>query len=101
MDKLEEQFSELQVEEEIGEHITKLERADEQWSKVNELTDATGQKKYGDLVKLAQGVLLIPHSNASCERVFSNVRKIRTDFRGSLTPHTLESYLYCEAAYAV
>ena len=39
------------------------------------------------------GIITIPHSSAHCERVFSTVRKNRTDQRSSLNDKTLESLL--------
>ena len=89
MDTLEEEFSCLQVEE-LGDILT-IERIDEQWGKVSEIRDTTGNKKFSHISKLALSILLIPHSNATCERVFSAVRKIRTDFRSSMGPNTLEA----------
>jgi hypothetical protein len=38
-------------------------------------------------------ILVIPHSNCDCERVFSSVRKNKTDFRKRMTPHMVESLL--------
>lgn len=90
MDELEQQFSSLQVEE-IEESVLNMERADEQWAEIGGMVNSSGKRKYADLAHLAQNVLLIPHSNAECERVFSNVRKIRTDFRGSMKASTLEA----------
>ena len=39
------------------------------------------------------GILTIPHSNTPCERVFSCVRKNKTDQRASLSAQTLEALL--------
>jgi hypothetical protein len=90
MDELEEQFSNLQIEV-LNPSIHEVEHADEQWAKVGDIKNAAGQSKYKDLVKVAHSVMLIPHSNACCERVFSNVRKIRTDFRSSMHASTLDA----------
>ena len=90
IDVLEEQFSSLQLEE-LDTALLDIDRADKQWGKIREIKDAMGHPKYPDLSALALKVLLIPHSNVSCERVFSNVRKIRTDFRGSMGKHSLEA----------
>ena len=75
----------------ISNYLLQVENADERWAKVGDIKDAAGHRKYADLVKVAHSVLLIPHSNACCERVFSNVRKIRTDFRSSMHASTLDS----------
>ena len=90
LDQLQEQFSDLQVDCIPGD-ILQLERADEQWGKIRLINDAAGHSKYDHLVQVALKVLLIPHSNACCERVFSSVRKIRTDFRGSMQESTLNA----------
>ena len=42
------------------------------------------QEKLPNLSKVALGVLTIPHSNAGEERVFSTIRKNKTDFRSNL-----------------
>ena len=39
----------------------------------------TGIQRFPNLSTLARFLLLIPHSNAFCEGVFSTVRKILTD----------------------
>ena len=91
MDELEEQFANIQVEDLSNVH--QLDRADEQWAMIGKMTEISGNLQYPDLTKLAQSVLLIPHSNiASCERVFSNVCKARTDFKGSMSASILEPY---------
>jgi hypothetical protein len=89
MDQLEEEFSSLQFED-LG-PVLQHERIDEQWHAVSQIKGSTGSEMYQNLANFALRVCLIPHSNASCERVFSYVRKIRTDFRASMTPSTLES----------
>ena len=39
------------------------------------------------------GILAIPHSSSHCERIFSTVRKNRTDQRASLSDDTLKALL--------
>ena len=55
------------------------------------MTDHTGNSKYGLISMLARYVLLIPHSNAACERSFSHVRKIKMEFRPTMGPETLSA----------
>ena len=43
------------------------------------------------------GILTIQHSNAGCERIFSQVPKNKTDFRGSLSSKTLSSILVAKS----
>ncbi|KAL3879844.1 hypothetical protein ACJMK2_032123 [Sinanodonta woodiana] len=66
---------------------------DQTWMKISEIRDSIGQAKFGLLAKVMSHILAIPHSNASCERIFSFVRKNRTDFRSSMKTETLESLL--------
>ena len=65
-----------------------------QWKMLgSSVRDVTGQLCLHDLAKVMISILAIPHSNASCERIFSTVRKNRTDFRSSMSVETLESLL--------
>ena len=45
--------------------------------------------RYSVLSKLAKILLILPHSNADPERLFSMVRKIETDQRKQLDPSTV------------
>ncbi len=89
-DELEEEFLKLQIEE-LPKAITEEADAGEQWTMIGNVKDHTGQHKFGQISKLAKYVLLIPHSNACCERVFSHVRKVRTDFRASMGKDSLNA----------
>ncbi|OCU01562.1 hypothetical protein XELAEV_18007353mg [Xenopus laevis] len=61
------------------------ERIDEFWQKLSLFQDPViGQPQYRILCKLAKFICLIPHNNATFERLFSTVRKIITDQRSSL-----------------
>lgn len=44
----------------------------------------SSELKFGRLCRVARAVLVIPHSNASEERIFSMVRKNKTPFRPGL-----------------
>ena len=90
MDKLEDQFTNLQVEE-LSPTLLAEKDAGKQWSALLSIKDPTGQPKYGDLVTLARYILCIPHSNAMCERIFSHVRHIRTDARPTMKKQTLSA----------
>ena len=60
-------------------------RIDQVWHKVSLLNDAfSGLPRFKHLAKLAKVLLLIPHSNAYCESVFSTIRKICTTGRHNL-----------------
>lgn len=96
IDALEAEFLNFQVEK-IPEHIQILERSDEQWASLAEEKNPLSKWKYEKLSKLMLGVLTFPHSNAACERIFSVVRKNKTDFRGSLNQKTLEAILIAKS----
>ena len=44
----------------------------------------TGLPQFPVLAKLCQSLCVLPHGNADCERVFSMVRHIKTEFRNQL-----------------
>ena len=95
LDKLELEFAQYQVEDFSGEPeiLNKNLRIDKKWSAISKMEDGNGSKKYTLLSKVMKSLLVIPHSNASCERVFSIVRKNKTDFRGSMNLKTLQALL--------
>uniref|UniRef100_H3AC39 HAT C-terminal dimerisation domain-containing protein n=1 Tax=Latimeria chalumnae TaxID=7897 RepID=H3AC39_LATCH len=60
-------------------------RIDKFWHQVSQLIEpATGQQQFRLLSQLAKYALLLPHSNAFCESIFSTVRKNTTEARSSL-----------------
>lgn len=54
------------------------------------------KKRYNILSKLAKSVLVLPNSNADCERAFSIIKKIYTEFRSELNNDTLCALLSCK-----
>ena len=64
-------------------------RLDQIWHSIGQLQDGT----FSDLSLVMRGVLTIPHSSAHCERVFSCVRKNKTEQRASMKDETLDSLL--------
>ena len=46
---------------------------------------------FRDVADVMLGILTIPHSSANCKRVFSGVRKNKTDKRSSMGDDTLEA----------
>ena len=54
-----------------------------------------GEYKFRNLATIALRLLAIPTSNADCERVFSHVRRIKTDFLSSLSTNTISSLIGC------
>jgi hypothetical protein len=87
--KLQIQFCDYQTATDLPEN----DRADMQWFQIAQMKDSMGQLRFNDLAKVMSFILCIPQSNADCERVFSFVRKTRTDQRTSMSDKTLESLL--------
>ena len=72
-------------------------RADILWHELQKVEDVNGKEKFGLMAKVAKLVLILPHSNADEERVFSIVRKNKTACRANLSlATTLPSILQCK-----
>lgn len=99
VDVLEEEFRLHQIDHDFPDEIMECDRTAKQWYLIGQLKDNNGVLKYRNLAQVMKGVLVIPHRNADCERVFSLVRKHSTDFRPNLGDKTLESILIVEANY--
>lgn len=65
------------------------------WLNVYDMKSPMGMYKYRNLATIALTLISIPASNADCERVFSHVRRIKTDFRSSLSTETISSLIGC------
>ena len=63
------------------------------WSAMASLKTVAGHCKYSTISKLMKTFLLLPHSNADSERVFSMVNKICTEHRADLAPDTVAALL--------
>lgn len=92
LDALEVEFAELQAYD-VSKDILNEERIDIQWSEVGRITSIDGKVKFGRVAKVMLQLLAIPHSNAECERIFSTVKKTRTEFRSSFSNKTLGDLL--------
>lgn len=68
----------------IDEEKTQHHRMDTIWAYLSGLRGVDGMLRFPKLAKVAQFVLIIPHSNADEERVFSMVTKNKTVFRSNL-----------------
>ena len=76
-------------------------RIDTIWHHMSTMRAVDSTYSFARLSKVAKLVLIIPHSNAQEERVFSMVRKNKTAFRPSLDPKgTLSSILTIKLANA-
>lgn len=93
LDVLQSQFCNFQLESELPQDISAEDRLDVKWSLVGEIKAADGTLKYDKLSRVMLSILTIPHSNAACERVFSQVTKTHTQFRSALSEETLERLL--------
>ena len=65
------------------------------WVNVYNMKSNMDEHKYKNLATIALKLLSIPTSNVDCERVFSHVRRIKTDFRSSLSTETISSLIGC------
>ena len=93
MDKLKRQFRLWQASNfEMGEN----EAIDSYWFRLAKVESQEGERTFNLLSKCILGILSIFHSNASCERLFSMVRRNRTDFRHSMSNRLVESLAICK-----
>ena len=79
---------------------TKYFRMDVIWGYLAKQKSCFGRYSYKLLSKIAKLVLVLPHSNAGEERVFSMVRKNKTTFRSSMSFETLSSILIVKLSSA-
>jgi hypothetical protein len=63
------------------------------WYQIGKLTDVAGEVRYPLLCTLARANLVIPHSNADVERMFSQMGLNKTKLRNSLGTETLTALL--------
>ena len=63
------------------------------WGYISQMKDCIEKHRFGILFKVIKLVLVLPHSNASEERVFSIVRKNKTTFPASMEFNNLGSIL--------
>jgi len=111
LNKLEEEFLDYQLKEraELPENVwesalvvdgeSQHYRMDVVWSHLSTMKSPDGMLRFPRLAKVAQLVLVIPHSNAQEERVFSMVTKNKTIFRPNLKlDGTLSSILTVKLA---
>ena len=80
MDTVTEQFSQYQS---MDVSTCVKSRMDETWFAIGNIRDKDGIQPLKDLAAVMLEILTIPHSSSHCERIFSTVRKNRTDQRAS------------------
>lgn len=66
---------------------------DKYWNKIMIFADLSGQNLFRDLGEFVLDILVTPHSNASCERVFSKVNLIKTNIRNRICTNSLNGLL--------
>ena len=88
IDVVEMQFLRYQVEP-LPKDVSETKRIDTAWHTLSQLKGADMNL----LCRLMLGILVIPHSNADSERIFSCVRKNSTEFRPNLGRRLLESLM--------
>lgn len=80
----------------IRQCIADSDRVDDVWKEIAKLKE-DGEPAFTYLPMLMLSILTIPHSSAHCERIFSVVRKNKTDFRGSMGLDTLEALVVAKS----
>ncbi|KAL8591505.1 hypothetical protein ACOMHN_000520 [Nucella lapillus] len=80
---------------EVPSHLMTEEKvATEQlWAQITKVKDCNEAMRFQVLPRVMLGILLLPVSNAACERVFSVARRNRTVFRSSMGKDTTEALL--------
>ena len=93
LDQLHEEFS-LYQSCDLPSAVLSEERCDKQWNILLHHTNALDNSKpFKNLAQIALSVLSIPHSNASAERIFSLVKKNRSESRSRMSTTALSSLL--------
>lgn len=64
------------------------------WKRQLSLKSINGDQKYPNLSKVVGCALALPHSNAAVERIFSQLRLIKSDMRNSMKSTSLVSLLH-------
>ncbi|CAH1974503.1 unnamed protein product [Acanthoscelides obtectus] len=66
---------------------------DKYWYKISQIHDMSDVYVFKELGNFVLDLLVIPHSNAACERMFSKVNLIKTDVRNRLYSDTVNLLL--------
>uniref|UniRef100_H3AIW8 HAT C-terminal dimerisation domain-containing protein n=1 Tax=Latimeria chalumnae TaxID=7897 RepID=H3AIW8_LATCH len=94
MDQLYDQWTAYKL---LPDSVVENGRIDKIWSQLGRKKQEDGARKFDFLFKIAKRILVLPHSNAEEERIFSTMRKNKTTFRASLSNKTtLPSILTCK-----
>ena len=100
LDNLEAELMDYQLSEsdDLPPYERGVTRLDKWWAEVGALKTGTGEARFPNLFTLMQCLLILPHSTAQVEGVFSLVRRIKTEFRASLENSSLCALLACKTA---
>ena len=93
------EFLEYQAEESLPHEVTEEKTAEQQWQMLVKQTDYNGCPRFKNLASVMLGILLIPVSNCACERIFSLVRRNKTDFRGAMGSETLSALMVLKSGH--
>ena len=69
---------------------------EEFFSRLNKLSDGTGNPPFGVLCRFMQTLLCLPHSNVNVERIFSDVSAKKKSSKTENSPCHLKSKARCE-----
>ncbi|KAI4455591.1 hat family dimerization domaincontaining protein-related [Holotrichia oblita] len=75
-------------------NLDPLKSAAEYWNDVMNLKNAAGIKLFSNLEVVIQFLLVLPFSNAPCERIFSDLNNIKTDKRNNMVSSTITALLH-------
>lgn len=90
IDEVQKQFTTLQIND-ISAICAAEVSEDIKWAQLASIRGVDGMAKYNRIARVMLSILSIPHSNAECERIFSLIKKNRTQFRSSMSNETLEA----------
>lgn len=75
-------------------HMNPSKPAEEYWKHVLDLKNSAGVLLFPNLKKVIQFILILPFSNASVERIFSDLNNIKTDNRSRLDTSNITALLH-------
>ncbi|KYN50039.1 hypothetical protein ALC62_00066 [Cyphomyrmex costatus] len=63
------------------------------WCEVRDLKTSSNEQSYKEIGQFALDVLVLPHSSADCERIFSKINHIKTSSRNKFLSNTVQGLL--------
>lgn len=66
------------------------------WENIKTVLNPDGTQRYSEITKLVEICLSLPHSSATCERLFSIINLNKTKIRNKLNTSTLRGILYAK-----